>query len=348
MNTRSGMVQTVLGLVDPEELGHTHTHEHLLIDLRGDLPQMLTRIPDAERHHVDEDVQLGNLAWIRRHLANNDNLRLSDTADAIEELRLYREAGGGTVADVTTPDIGRDPVGLKEISEASGVHVVMGSGYYKAASYPPEVREASVSQLAEWIAHDVLEGPDGSGVRAGIIGEIAVGWPPHPDEDKVLRAAAAAQTATGVALLVQSGHDPQAPIAAIEAVRSAGGDPERTIAAHLDRTHFTVEPMLDLAATGCYLAFDFFGEEASRPQAVDFPNDAGRVDYLIALVAAGYSRQLLISVDACFKTRLTKYGGYGYAHILDNVIPLMRAKGMSDADIRTIVVENPKRVLTVA
>ncbi len=106
--------------------------------------------------------------------------------------------------------------------------------------------------------------------------------------------------------------------------------------------------MLELAATGCYLAFDFFGQEESRPNAVDFPNDAGRVDSLMALVEAGYSRQLLISVDACVKTRLTKYGGDGYAHIPDNVIPLMRAKGMSDGDIRTIVVENPKRVLTIA
>jgi phosphotriesterase-related protein len=185
-------------------------------------------------------------------------------------------------------------------------------------------------------------------VRPGIIGEIAVGWPPHPDEDKVVRAAAAAQTATGVALLVQPGHASEAPIAAIETVRSAGGDPERTIAAHLDRTLFTVEAMLDLAATGCYLAFDFFGQEASRPNSVNFPNDAGRIDYLIALIEAGYSRQLLISVDAYMKTRLTKYGGDGYAHILDNVIPLMHAKGMSDGDIRTIVVENPMRVLTIA
>jgi phosphotriesterase-related protein len=348
MNSRSGMVQTVLGLVDPEALGHTHTHEHLLIDLRLDLPEMVQRVPDAERHHVHEEIELGNLGWIRRHLANEDNLRLSDVADAIEELRLYREAGGGTVADVTTPDIGRDPAGLKEISEASGVHVVMGSGYYKAASYPPEIHDASVTQLAEQIAHDVLDGSDGLGVRPGIIGEIAVGWPPHPDEDKVVRAAAAAQTATGVALLIQPGHAPEAPIAAIETVRSAGGDPERTIAAHLDRTLFTVEPMLDLAATGCYLAFDFFGQEASRPNSVNFPNDAGRIDYLIALIEAGYSRQLLVSVDAYMKTRLTKYGGDGYAHILDNVIPLMRAKGMSDGEIKTIVVENPMRVLTIA
>jgi phosphotriesterase-related protein len=342
------MVQTVLGLVRPVALGHTQMHEHLLVDLRLYLPRLVQSVPDSKLHLVDEKVRLGNVGWIRRHVANEDNLRLSDTADAVEELCLYREAGGGTVVDVTSVGIGRDPAGLEAISEASGVHVVMGSGYYIAASHPPDVHEASVSQLGERIAQDVLDGPDGSGVRAGIIGEIGMGWPPHPDEDKVLRAAAAAQTATGVSITIHPGHDPEAPITAIETVRSAGGDPERTIVGHLDRTLFTVESMLGLAATGCYLEFDFFGLETSRHNHLNAPNDMARVDYLIALVEAGYSRQLLISMDVYSKTRLTKYGGDGYAHILDNVIPLMRCKGMSDSEIRIIVVENPMRVLTIA
>jgi phosphotriesterase-related protein len=343
------MVQTVLGLVQPEALGHTQMHEHLLIDLQLYLPRLLESVPDAKRHLVDEEIDLGNVGWILRHVANEDNLRLSDTADAIEELRLYREAGGGTVVDVTSHGIGRDPAGLEEISEASGVHVVMGSGYYIAASHPADVHEASVSQLGERITHDVVDGPDGSGVKPGMIGEIGMGWPPHPDEDKVLKAAAAAQTATGVSLTIHPGHDPQAPIAAIETVRAARGDPERTIVGHLDRTLFTVESMLELAATGCYLEFDFFGLETSRYyKGVNVPNDAGRIDYLIALVEAGFARQLLISMDVYSKTRLAKYGGDGYAHILDNVIPLMRAKGMSDDEIRTIVVKNPMRALTIA
>jgi phosphotriesterase-related protein len=264
-------------------------------------------------------------------------------------LRLYREAGGGTVVDVTSQGLGRNPAGLKEISEASGVHVVMGSGYNVAARHPPGVHEASVSQLAERITRDVVDGPDGSAVKPGIIGEIGMDWPPHPDEDKVLRAAAAAQTATGVALTIHPGHDPQVPMAAIETVRSAGGDPERTIVGHLDRTLFTVESMLDLAVTGCYLEFDFFGMETSRYyKGVNVPNDLGRIDNLIALVEAGYSRQLLISSDICRKTSLTKFGGDGYAHILENVIPLMRAKGMADGEMRTIVVENPMRALLIA
>jgi phosphotriesterase-related protein len=77
------------------------------------------------------------------------------------------------------------------------------------------------------------------------------------------------------------------------------------------------------------------------------PNDAGRIDLLLALVEAGYSRRLLISQDICRRTSLTKYGGEGYAHILENVIPLMRSKGMADGEIKTIVEENPKRVLTI-
>lgn len=255
------MVQTVLGLVPPEALGHTQTHEHLLIDFRFSLPQLLVRLPEAKRRVVDEKIHLGNLAWIRRNVANADNLHLLDTGDAIDEVRLYRAAGGGTLVDMTAVGTGRNPAGLREISQSSGVHVVMGAGYYTAASHPPDVHDASVSQLAERITQDVLEGADGTGIKSGIIGEIGVSWPPHPDEEKVLRAAAAAQVATGVPLVVRPGYAPEASIATIEMVRAAGGDPQRTIAHALDQKLFTVEPLLEFAATGCYVAFDFFGHE---------------------------------------------------------------------------------------
>ena len=64
------------------------------------------------------------------------------------------------------------------------------------------------------------------------------------------------------------------------------------------------------------------------------------------LIAEGYLERILISQDTAFKHNLSHYGGRGYAHINENVIPLMRAKGMTEEQIHTITVENPKQLLT--
>jgi phosphotriesterase-related protein len=105
--------------------------------------------------------------------------------------------------------------------------------------------------------------------------------------------------------------------------------------------------MLRLAETGCYLEFDLFGQEASYyPIAdIDMPNDATRIDYIMSLIEKGYGDKILLSMDICHKTQLAKYGGEGYNHILDNVLPIMRRKGMSKEDIETITVQNPAKIL---
>jgi len=128
----------------------------------------------------------------------------------------------------------------------------------------------------------------------------------------------------------------------------AGGDPERTVMSHIDRTLFSLEDMLELAQTGCYLEWDLFGHEASYyPLApIDMPNDAVRIDYIIKLIEAGYRDKLLISQDICTKVQLKKYGTDGFSHILKNVLPMMERKGMSQEDIEIITVKNPARMLT--
>jgi phosphotriesterase-related protein len=101
---------------------------------------------------------------------------------------------------------------------------------------------------------------------------------------------------------------------------------------------------------GCYLEFDLFGQESCYYEfsPIDMPNDAMRVAFLIGLAEKGYLNQLLISEDICTKTSLGKYGGHGYDHILLHVIPLMRKKGMTDADIAQVTVGNPARMLALA
>ena len=124
--------------------------------------------------------------------------------------------------------------------------------------HPPELEPAAEESIADRIARDLLEGVDGSGVRSGIIGEIGLGHPIKPAEEKVLRAAAAAQRETGAAILIHPPRDPDGPREALRIVTEAGGDLERAIVCHIDRTLFDLAPMRELATSGCYLEFDLF------------------------------------------------------------------------------------------
>jgi len=340
MSERSGKVQTVLGFIDPAELGHTQLHEHLLVTL----------IPALRREEaVGEEIRMENLGWNRRYWTSNpENLRLTSEEDAIEEMRDYKEAGGGAVVELSLTDIDRDPEGMARISKATGVHVIMGAGYYMLPYHPPEVESLSEEEIAERIVREVIEGVDGTGIKSGIIGEIGLDWPIRDNEAKVLRASARAQKETGAALNIHPGRNSAGPMEAMRIVMDSGGDPERTVMSHIDRTLFSLEDMLELAETGCYLEWDLFGHEASYyPLApIDMPNDAVRVDYIIKLIEAGYRDKLLIAQDICTKVQLKKYGAEGYSHILKNVLPLMERKGMNEENIEILTVKNPARVLT--
>jgi len=136
----------------------------------------------------------------------------------------------------------------------------------------------------------------------------------------------------------------------MEVVIEAGGDPSRTIVGHLDRTLFDREAMRRLGATGCHLEFDLFGQESSFYQyaAIDMPNDATRIDHLVWLSDQGFGDRLLVSQDICRRTCLVTWGGWGYAHILENVVPLMKRKGMTESWIERLLGTNPARILALA
>jgi phosphotriesterase-related protein len=130
--------------------------------------------------------------------------------------------------------------------------------------------------------------------------------------------------------------------------RAQGAPMDRLVLSHIDRTIFDEGRLLKLAATGCVIEFDLFGMESSYyPLSdIDMPNDAVRLRLLRKLIENGHLEQIVISHDICYRTRLTRYGGHGYQHIHRNVIPMMRRRGYSQAEIDTIMIETPKRLLT--
>jgi phosphotriesterase-related protein len=329
--------------VDTGEVGHIQPHEHVLSAIGNTARRQGSALAS------DEPIRLDNYYEIRRHHSAFDAI-VDDVEDAVAELTAYRREGGSAIVDATSIGLGRDPRGLVEVATRTDLHIVMGSGYYHHDYHPPELAEQSRHEIATRIHRDVVDGVDETGIRSGVIGEIGLGWPVHPDEDRVLRAAVDAQASTGAALMIHPGRHADAPLDAMRRVTEEGVDSSRLIMSHIDRTLFDLDAMLRLADTGCYLEFDLFGQESSYyPFAeIDMPNDATRVDYLVALRDRGYGDRLLVAQDICFKSHLQRYGGEGYGHLLRNVVPLMRRKGLDDEAITQLTVHNPLTVLGIA
>ena len=119
---------------------------------------------------------------------------------------------------------------------------------------------------------------------------------------------------------------------------------------HVDRTVFDDERLLRLADSGCVVEFDLFGQESSYypfDLSVDMPNDAQRLRLIRTLIDHGNLDRVLISHDICGLTRLIRFGGHGYGHIFRNVLPIMRRRGFTEAEIDTILIDNPRRLLTI-
>jgi len=345
----AGQAQTVLGPIAGEAMGITLPHEHLLIDFA-----VMFREPaaGAERGLSRQPVTLANLGWVRHHFSSNlDNLQLLDEAVARDEALLFRHAGGQTFVDPTNRGLARDPLALARVARATGLNIIMGSGYYVDAAHPPGMHRRAVDDIARELVADLTVGVDGTGVRAGFIGEIGTTWPWTDNEEKVVRAAVAAQRETGAALMIHPGRHERLPLAIVDFIRKEGADLERTIMCHIERTIADPGVLLELAATGVRLEYDLFGLETSYypyNPAFDMPNDGERMRQILFLIERGHLAQLLMSHDIAYKHCLTRWGGFGYHHLLVNVIPRLRARGADDRTVQTLLVDNPRRAFTYA
>ena len=342
-----GKVQTVLGAIAPGDLGVTLTHEHLLIDLS---PVAAPRPSAASgRGFYQKPVSADITGYISQHAwPNIDNSLLLDVPTAIEEARLYKQHGGNGLVDATSIGIARDPRALALIARATGLNIVMGASYYVAPAHPPQMDSMGEDDIVEQIVTDVTEGADGTGVKAGVIGEVGCSWPLTDNERKVVRASGRAQRLTGAPLLIHPGRDETSPLEIIDVLTEVGADLSHTIMGHLDRTVFLHSTLEQVAQSGCFLEWDLFGREISyyrHNPSIDNPGDAKRMDDIAWISAHGYGERIVVAHDICSKDRLTKYGGHGYFYFLSHVVPRMRDRGFSQEAIDKILVSNPSEVL---
>lgn len=297
-------VTTVRGPVSAADLGRTLPHEHLFIDL------------------------------LREYRGNG---LLHDEALAVEEVTLFRDAGGATIVDCTSEDLGRDPAALLRVSMATGVNIVMGSGHYRRP-YLDEVRldRMSVDEIAADIFRDLTQGVGDTGIRAGIIGEIGCDRYLGAVEERVFRAAARAHRQTGVTITTHAARWPVGE-AQLDLLAEEGVDPGRVIIGHCD---MVPDPAYHarLARRGAWVEFD-------TVQGVNEWDTQRRLGWIRALFDAGLEGRLLLSQDLCLTTDLASHGGPGYAYLFTTFRERLLSAGFPESALTLLFQTNPQQAL---
>lgn len=339
---------TVLGPVADADLGLILPHEHLLLDLRN----QYTEPTDPEKSRIGrEKISMSYLGLLRRNpYALKENLLLDDVDIAVDEIMYFKNAGGSTVVDCTSIGIHRDPVKLREVAKRTGLNIIAGCGYYTQDTHPSDMEERSVEDIADEMIRDLTEGIGDTGICAGVIGEIGVSNPVHPREVKNLAATAIASRQTNAPVQVHTYMWGRIGLEAVRILTENGADPGRIVICHTD-VSLDMEYIIELLKMGVYIEFDNFGKEFYIAR-VDrgfaggsFAFDIERVKALKTLINMGYTNQLLLTNDICIKTMLHAYGGWGYDHVLTNIVPMMQDEDIPHADIDQMLRENPQEWL---
>jgi len=343
-----GKAQTVVGLVDPEQLGVTSSHEHVLAEMSA---YHVEPERASERLVARQPLSRENAPWARAHrFVILDNARLDDKDLAVQEVLHFKRAGGQTIVEMSPRGMFRDPQGLAYISRTAGVNIVMGSSYYVGVSHPADMETRTEAEITDEIVKEITDGVPGTPIRPGLIGEIGCSIPLLRTEIKVLRASAAAQRRTGAPMAVHPPFSDELALEVVGILRDAGAMLQRTMICHMDAFQFRLETQIEFLRAGCYVGYDNFGNlgypHPYLGKIIDFPTDTQRIRDMRTLIDLGFKERILVGHDVCFKDQLRHYGGYGYAHILENAAPLMLAMGFSDGDVEALLVENPKRFLT--
>jgi phosphotriesterase-related protein len=342
-HVRSGKVMTVRGPVPVDQLGMTLMHEHIFNDCRCWWHAPKTR----ERQYLAESfVCIEILGELRQDpFVNRHNITLDDEPLAIAELKAFAAEGGRTVVEPTCQGIGRDPRALRRVSEATGLNIVMGAGYYLGSSHPEKVAAMTAEQIADEIVGEATQGVDGSDVKIGLIGEIGVSSDFTAREEKSLRGAAQAQVRTGLPLMVhlpgwfRLGHR------VLDVVAEEGGDLRHTVLCHMNPSHDDQPYQQELAARGAFIEYDMIGMDFFyADQQVQCPSDEEAARAIVKLVEAGYTDRILLSHDVFLKMMLTRYGGNGYAYIPRHFLPRLRRHGLNEAILNQMMQHNPRSV----
>ena len=323
MSSRS-RIRTVTGDVPASSWGLTNAHAHLALGME-------------EQSHPE---------WSETAERYSDHVL--SVGDTLPELRAYAEAGGSCLVDLTPMGLGRDPTGLVEASEQTGVHIVMGTGIYHEPFQPDRIAGLGDVEIAEVLIGEITRGVGGTGIRAGIIGEQGTYKGPMTErEAAVFRASAMAAVETGVAVSTHTYLGRNA-LDQIDVLTAEGLAPERIVVGHLDDTEPDLALFRKIIERGAYAQFDSIGYEYyTETLGVQMSTDRVRAGALRQLAEEGLADRIIVASDLCRKRHLTVNGGPGLAHLITGFRELAGEEGVPVEVLDRCMITNPATVLAM-
>jgi len=250
---------------------------------------------------------------------------------------LKQRWGVGNIVDLTNQSMGRDVCYVQRLAEETGINIIMSTGYYLEQYLADYVEDSTVEELAEIAVRDLTEGIDDTGVKAGVIGEIAWSKPePGPLELKAWEAMCVAALRTGAVVSTHATRGYQDLQQAVDLV-GRGIDPERIVIGHCEFCPDD-ESLEELLGTGVCIGIDMIGNAYGK-------GDEYRADLVSKIKDMGCLSQVTLSLDLCNREDLKSAGGYGYAHLFEVFLPMLKERGITDDDIELMLDKTPRRVL---
>ncbi len=321
-------INTVSGPIDADALGLTLPHEHIIAAYPGWECDPLIKPYNREKN-VDVCLK------------------------ALEPVKTY---GVKTIIDATPVDLARNVDVMKDVSEKLHINIVCATGRYSQAegkwSYLQRraaVKVGSIrTELYEGMMKEITEGIGESGIRPGVI-KIATGREVFtPCEEALFRAAAQASRETGIPIMTHTEDGMMGPEQA-DLLISEGANPRKIVIGHMCGNP-SMSYQLDVLSRGVYIAFDRFGIEMLL-------SDQVRTAVLIGLLGLGYADRIMISHDCAASTysrggrmpmeEAVKFKNWSFTNIFRNILPALKKAGVTEDQIQTMMVDNPRRFLSL-
>jgi phosphotriesterase-related protein len=317
-----GQVQTVLGPVDADRLGVTLMHEHVFV-LSPEIQQNWPTGWDEEEAVADAVIRLNELA----------------------------AAGVSTIVDLTVVGLGRNIRVVKRVAEQVDLNIVVATGLYtydalphyfdyRSAAYRPD----SIDALEEFFLLDIENGIAGTGIRAGVL-KCATDKPGVTGGvERVLRAAAKVHRRTGIPISTHTDAHTHRGLEQQRIFESEGVDISRVVIGHSGDTT-DLEYLEALLQAGSTLGMDRFGVEV-------LCSTEQRIETVVRLCEMGWAKQLVLSHDAAChidwydKAMLSRSSpNWQFLHVTKEIIPKLRERGVTQAQVDAMMVETPRRLL---
>jgi phosphotriesterase-related protein len=314
-------VNTVRGAVPAEALGQTLMHEHVFV-----------LSPEIEKTVEEWD-------------------EASEQARAVTKLRELKQHGIDTLVDLTVVGLGRSIPRIATIAaQVPEINVVVATGVYTYNEVPmyfhfrgPGTILGGPEPMVDLFVREIRDGIGDTGVRAGIL-KCATDRPGiTPGVERVLRAIAHAHRITGVPITTHTPTPPQPwGLEQQRIFKEEGVDLTRVVIGHSGGTVDT-DYHLELIDNGSYLGFDHFGLPGITLEQ--------RVDAVARLCAQGHASRIVLSHDAMCsvdwfpRSVMDASETWRWTYISDEALPAMRARGITEADITTMLVDNPRTIL---